>query len=72
VPIRSRARSAELAEWDSWSKSNPGDTAASASLFYSHLLKNRPDLLEFKYSTGDKSQLIQSWLLTAGRIKSSG
>jgi hypothetical protein len=61
-----------LAEWDSWSKSNPGDAAAHALLFYSHLLENRPDLLDFKYSTADRSQLIQSWLLTAGRIKSSG
>jgi hypothetical protein len=71
VPIRSRARSAVLAEWDRWSSSNPGDTAARALLFYSHLLDHRPDLLDFKYSTADKLQVIQSWLLTAGRIKSS-
>jgi hypothetical protein len=72
VPIRTKARSAVLAEWDSWSRFNPGDAAAHAPRFYCHLLENRPDLLDFRYSTADKSQLIQSWLLTAGRIKSSG
>jgi hypothetical protein len=71
VPIRSKAKNAVLAEWDSWSMLNPGDTAAHAVRFHSHLLENRPDLLDFRYSTADKSQLIQSWLLTARRIKSS-
>jgi hypothetical protein len=68
VPIRSKARSAVLAEWDSWAKANPGGTGRHASRFYTHLVQHRPELLDFKYSTADKLQVIRSWLLTAGRI----
>ena len=64
----SKARSAVLAEWDSWSEINPGSTAGHAVRFYAHLVRQRPDLLDFRYSTADKLQLIRSWLLTAGRI----
>ena len=58
-----------LDEWDSWSKINPGGTIGHAARFYAYLAEHRPELLEFRYSTAEKLQVIRSWLLTTGRIR---
>jgi hypothetical protein len=65
------ARRAVLCEWDAWAKDNPEDAKAGVSgmMFFAHLQKNRPELLEFKYSVGDKWQQVHGWLREGDRVK---
>jgi hypothetical protein len=57
-----------LKKWDDWASKHSEDVVGDGILFFSHLQKERPDLLlDFKYR-GDKWQIIYSWLLRAGRV----
>ena len=66
---REQAKQKIVAEWDSWSSSNKitNATAEDKLTFYNHLLKERPDLLDFKAS-GDKWQDMHSWLIQSRRV----
>jgi hypothetical protein len=67
----SPARIAIIEEWDAWAKKHPEKIkVAGGVLFFTYLQTKRPDLLlDFK-SPGDKWQIIHSWLLREGRVKS--
>jgi len=58
-----------IREWDAWA-SNQSDPATlhDGFPFYRHLLKERSELLKFRY-TGDKWQRVYGCLLRAGRVK---
>jgi hypothetical protein len=64
------AKLAILQEWDVWAqKKGLIAHAESGMLFYSHLKRNRPDLLlDFKYS-GDKWEIVHAWLLRARKVR---
>jgi hypothetical protein len=63
------ARPAILAEWRRWwpttGKSVPGGLDGLS--FFSHLQKDRPDLLSFRGS-GDKWQIVHGWLMRANLV----
>lgn len=60
-----------ISEWREWRRKKlPSDkkpTGTDGLVFFGHLRKNRPDLLDFRYS-GDKWQIVHSWLLSAGLV----
>ena len=64
------AKLAILQEWDVWAqKKGLIAHAENGMLFYSHLKRNRPDLLlDFKYS-GDKWEVVHAWLLRARKVR---
>jgi hypothetical protein len=66
---RERAKQNVVVEWDSWSASNKITNAMAEDklTFYAHLLKERPDLLDFNAS-GDKWQDVHSWLIRSRRV----
>ena len=62
------AKRAVIKEWDDWALKHSEDVVGDGMLFFSHLQRERPDLLlDFKYP-GDKWQIVYSWLLRAGRV----
>jgi len=67
----SPARTAIIEEWDAWAKKHPEKIkVAGGMLFFNYLQNKRTDLLlDFK-SPGDKWQVIHSWLLREGKVKS--
>jgi hypothetical protein len=65
-PPDDEEKRAVLREWDGWVKEHPG---SDPMLFYTHLQRARPDLLEFKSRGADKWQRVHGWLLQSGRVK---
>lgn len=65
------ARVAILQEWDAWAQWHPREAKkAGGMLFFTYLQKERSDLLiDFKAS-GDKWQIVHSWLLRERKVKS--
>src|SRR5258707_14768918 len=61
-----------IQEWDVWAASYlvPGvqTTGADGLLFFGHLQKHRPGLLNFR-NRGDKWQTVHGWLLRANKVK---
>jgi hypothetical protein len=56
------ARLAVLREYDRWAKANPNDAKKMGGfVFFAHLEKERPDLLEFR-AAGSKWQIVHLWL----------
>ena len=68
--VNSPARRAIIEEWDAWALKNPDDAKRlDGMVFFTHLQRNRPDLLlDFKYQ-GDKWQMVHAWLQSARRVK---
>ena len=64
------ARRAIIQEWNAWALKHADDAeVGNGILFFSHLQKERPDLLlDFK-SGGDKWQIVHSWLLSSRKVK---
>ena len=63
---KDEARAAIRIEWVVWARATKikNATGADALLFFNYLQAERPDLLAFKAS-GDKWQVVHSWLLKA-------
>jgi hypothetical protein len=61
---QAQARRAIRAEWQSWvraqNKSAPNGT--DGLVFFGYLQRERSDLLAFRYSGGDKWQIVKTWL----------
>ena len=52
------AKRAVIKEWDDWALKHSEDVVGDGMLFFSHLQRERPDLLlDFKYP-GDKWQIV--------------
>jgi hypothetical protein len=63
------ARLAVLREYDRWAKDHPNDAKKMGGfVFFAHLEKERPDLLEFR-AAGSKWQIVHLWLRHGGRLK---
>ncbi|MCH6545488.1 MAG: hypothetical protein IH796_05745 [Deltaproteobacteria bacterium] len=68
---REDARDLIRREWIRWRTEHlplherPSDT--DAMMFYSHLQKNHPALLDFPYY-GDKWPVVHAWLLSPGAV----
>ena len=60
-----------IREWDAWApKQSDPSSLRDGFPFYRHLLKEKSELLKFRY-TGDKWQRVYGCLLRAGRVKDS-
>jgi hypothetical protein len=58
-----------IREWDAWASSQSDPVSLCNGFpFYRHLLKERSELLKFRY-TGDRWQRVYGCLLRAGRVK---
>ena len=61
-----------LQEWDDWAAKNlPPRQKASGTdglIFFGYLQKQRPHLLEFKTSSGDRWPTVHGWLAREGKI----
>jgi hypothetical protein len=59
-----------IKEWDAWAAKHTDPLSArDGMLFFNHLQKARPDLLDFRYSGSDKWQRVHGWLLSHRRVK---
>jgi hypothetical protein len=60
-----------ISEWRDWKKTRPPSdnkpTGTDALIFFGNLQSNHPELLDFRYS-GDKWQIVHSWLLSSGLV----
>jgi hypothetical protein len=57
-----------IREWDAWSASHQKEAKMMGGMvFFTHLEKDRPDLLRFP-DKGDKWQTVHSWLLRERRV----
>jgi hypothetical protein len=69
---RDEAKRLVLQEWDVWAAKNlPAGQKASGTdglIFFGYLQKQRPHLLEFKTSTGDRWPTVHGWLSREGKI----
>lgn len=62
------AERAIIREWDVWAPKNAkGAGYSDGMIFFTHLQRARPDLLEFRFS-GDKWQRVHGWLLSNRRV----
>lgn len=62
------AERAIVREWDAWAaKQTDALRWRDGMLFFQHLQRERPDLLQFRYS-GDKWQRVHGWLISNGRV----
>ena len=61
---KAEAEEAVCAEWHRWLAANPvpNPTGRDGFSFFAFLLRERPDLLNFR-SPGDKWQDVHGWLL---------
>jgi len=58
-----------IREWDAWAtKQSDPSSLHDGFPFYRHLLKEKSELLKFRY-TGDEWQRVYGCLLRAGRVK---
>jgi hypothetical protein len=60
---KEEARQAVLGEYDRWAKKHPDDaTMMGGFLFFRYLQNERTELLDFRASDNDKSQIVHGWL----------
>jgi hypothetical protein len=61
---------AVIHEWDNWAALHPDDlnSPSAGMFFFTHLQKEKPELLSFR-SSGDKWQTVHGWLLREARVK---
>ena len=66
------ARSRIIREWDAWARthvpSNRKATGTDGLVFFSHVQKERAELLDFRTKAQDRWQIIHGWLLQAGKV----
>jgi hypothetical protein len=67
-----RAKWAVIREWDSWARSHRDEVKKSPSglYFFTHLQREKPELLDFQSHATDKWHKVHGWLFRAGRVKS--
>jgi hypothetical protein len=68
---KSEAKKMIIQEWNRWAAKHVTGQMASGEdgmTFYQYLLKDHPELLNFKTQDGDPWQTVHGWLLQARKV----